>query len=79
MISSSLILQILQAAKIMRRFFYEAPAEIMRNYTTSNNYFLRLNKPIFYNDVRWPKNLEVEVTNNSMFAMNRIKHFDIFE
>jgi len=24
----------LQAAKIMRRFFYEAPAEIMRNYTT---------------------------------------------
>jgi len=35
MISRSLILQILQAAKIMRRFFYEAPAEIMRNYTTS--------------------------------------------
>jgi len=34
MISRSLILQILQAAKIMRRFFYEAPAEIMRNYTT---------------------------------------------
>jgi hypothetical protein len=25
----------LQAAKIMRRFFYEAPAEIMQNYTTS--------------------------------------------
>jgi len=24
----------LQAAKIMRRFFYEAPAEIMRIYTT---------------------------------------------
>jgi len=37
MISRSLILQILQAAKIMRRFFYEAPAEIMRNYTTDNN------------------------------------------
>jgi hypothetical protein len=35
MISSSLILQISQAAKIMRRFFYEAPAEIMRIYTTS--------------------------------------------
>jgi len=35
MISRSLILQILQAAKIMRRFFYEAPAEIMRNYTTN--------------------------------------------
>jgi hypothetical protein len=34
MISRSLILQILQAAKIMRRFFYEAPAEIMRIYTT---------------------------------------------
>jgi len=34
MISRSLILQILQAAKIMLRFFYEAPAEIMRNYTT---------------------------------------------
>jgi len=34
MISRSLILQFLQAAKIMRRFFYEAPAEIMRNYTT---------------------------------------------
>jgi hypothetical protein len=34
MISRSLILQISQAAKIMRRFFYEAPAEIMRNYTT---------------------------------------------
>jgi len=34
MISRSLILQILQAAKIMPRFFYEAPAEIMRNYTT---------------------------------------------
>jgi len=34
MISRSLILLILQAAKIMRRFFYEAPAEIMRNYTT---------------------------------------------
>ncbi len=33
----SLILQILQAAKIMRRFFYEAPAEIMRNYTTIDN------------------------------------------
>jgi len=29
----------LQAAKIMRRFFYEAPAEIMRNYTTRVNYF----------------------------------------
>jgi len=29
-------LQILQAAKIMRRFFYEAPAEIMRIYTTSD-------------------------------------------
>jgi len=40
-ISRSLILQILQAAKIMRRFFYEAPAEIMRNYTTLlNNEFL---------------------------------------
>ena len=36
MISRSLILQILQAAKIMRRFFYEAPAEIMRIYTTTN-------------------------------------------
>jgi len=36
MISRSLILQILQAAKIMRRFFYEAPAEIMRNYTTTS-------------------------------------------
>jgi len=35
MISRSLILQILQAAKIMRRFFYEAPAEIMRIYTTN--------------------------------------------
>jgi len=35
MISLSLILQILQAAKIMRRFFYEAPAEIMRIYTTA--------------------------------------------
>jgi len=34
MISRSLILQ---AAKIMRRFFYEAPAEIMRIYTTSLN------------------------------------------
>jgi len=34
MISRSLILQILQAAKIMQRFFYEAPAEIMRIYTT---------------------------------------------
>ncbi len=34
MISRSLILQISQAAKIMRRFFYEAPAEIMRIYTT---------------------------------------------
>jgi len=34
MISRSLILQISQAAKIMRRFFYEAPAEIMRVYTT---------------------------------------------
>jgi len=34
MIFRSLILQILQAAKIMRRFFYEAPAEIMRIYTT---------------------------------------------
>ncbi len=34
MISRGLILQILQAAKIMRRFFYEAPAEIMRIYTT---------------------------------------------
>ncbi len=34
MISHSLILQILQGAKIMRRFFYEAPAEIMRIYTT---------------------------------------------
>jgi len=40
MISRSLILQILQAAKIMRRFFYEAPAEIMRIYTT----FLDLKK-----------------------------------
>jgi hypothetical protein len=28
----------LQAAKIMRRFFYEAPAEIMRNYTTTFNF-----------------------------------------
>jgi len=37
MISRSLILQILQAAKIMRRFFYEAPAEIMRNYTTDRD------------------------------------------
>jgi hypothetical protein len=35
MISRSLILQILQAAKIMQRFFYEAPAEIMRIYTTA--------------------------------------------
>jgi len=34
MISRSLILQILQAAKIMWRFFYGAPAEIMRIYTT---------------------------------------------
>ncbi len=41
MISRSLILQILQAAKIMRRFFYGAPAEIMRIYTTINlhNYY----------------------------------------
>jgi len=37
MISRSLILQILQAAKIMRRFYYEAPAEIMRIYTTTDN------------------------------------------
>jgi len=36
MISRSLILQILQAAKIMRRFFYGAPAEIMRIYTTES-------------------------------------------
>jgi len=39
MISRSLILQILQAAKIMRRFFYEAPAEIMRIYTTDHSGF----------------------------------------
>jgi len=38
MISRSLILQILQAAKIMRRFFYEAPAEIMRIYTTNSDF-----------------------------------------
>jgi len=45
MISRSLILQILQTAKIMRRFFYEAPAEIMRIYTTGrqlrNRQFIR--------------------------------------
>jgi hypothetical protein len=34
MISRSLILLILQAAKIMRAFFYGVPAEIMRIYTT---------------------------------------------
>jgi len=32
----------LQAAKIMRRFFYEAPAEIMRNYTTGTHPLLSL-------------------------------------
>jgi len=37
MISRSLILQILQAAKIMRMFFYGAPAEIMQIYTTLVN------------------------------------------
>jgi len=35
MISRSLILLILQAAKITRAFFYGAPAEIMRIYTTA--------------------------------------------
>jgi len=39
MISRSLILQILQVAKIMRRFFYGAPAEIMQIYTTSGSNF----------------------------------------
>jgi len=39
MISRSLTLQILQAAKIMRRFFYEAPEEIMRIYTTNDIVF----------------------------------------
>jgi len=42
MISRSFILQILQAAKIMRRFFYEAPAEIMRIYTTPTSLSLSL-------------------------------------
>jgi len=55
MISRSLILLISQAAKIMRRFFYEAPAEIMRNYTTNvaQNFLrpIRLDASLFLDEI----------------------------